>query len=304
MVSLTLRLGVTLLLLAWVAERADFGAALARVAALDGWVLAAAVALGAAALALASLRWYAVLAGAGTPRPWPLVWRLTMGAALLDQCLPAGGGELARMWLAQRTGLSRESAAGGVLADRALDLAGHLPLLLPLLPLSLSTAGAWPLLALVAALLPPLLLARLDRRPLPGQRGARLRALLARAAATLHAILRTPRLAARVLLPALAAHLLRVVLVGVVAAALGVELAPLDALALLPPALLLAGLPLALNGWGLREALFVALLAHAGVAAADALALALAVGVGEVLSGLLGLLARVPLRGRLAATTT
>jgi len=85
-----------------------------------------------------------------------------------------------------------------------------------------------------------------------------------------------------------AQHLLRVAGVAAVAAALR---APVDLgalFALIPAALLVAMIPISFGGWGVREASFVHFLGFAGVAPAAALAISIVYGLTRLLIGALG----------------
>jgi uncharacterized protein (TIRG00374 family) len=86
----------------------------------------------------------------------------------------------------------------------------------------------------------------------------------------------------------IANHLGRIVIVLVLAAALGISVSPFDAFTLVPAALLLAMVPISLAGWGIREAVFIQAFSLAGVAPSNALALSLLYGLAGLITGLLG----------------
>jgi len=86
----------------------------------------------------------------------------------------------------------------------------------------------------------------------------------------------------------IANHLGRIVIVLVLAAALGISVSPFDAFTLVPAALLLAMVPISLAGWGVREAVFIQAFSLASVAPSNALALSLLYGLVGLITGLLG----------------
>ena len=86
----------------------------------------------------------------------------------------------------------------------------------------------------------------------------------------------------------IANHLGRVVIVLVLATALGISVSPFDAFTLVPAALLLAMVPISLAGWGVREVVFIQAFSLAGVAPSNALALSLLYGLVGLITGLLG----------------
>jgi uncharacterized membrane protein YbhN (UPF0104 family) len=73
----------------------------------------------------------------------------------------------------------------------------------------------------------------------------------------------------------IANHLCRIAMVFFLAVALELAVTPLDVFALVPPALLIAMVPITVAGWGLREAVFIQAFSLAGIPADSALALSL-----------------------------
>jgi uncharacterized protein (TIRG00374 family) len=84
-----------------------------------------------------------------------------------------------------------------------------------------------------------------------------------------------PRLAAFSVLT-LVEHIIVIVCYGLVAVALGVEFSPMFMFAAVPLAILVSRLPVSLDGIGVYEGIFVAIMALGGVQPADALAVSLA----------------------------
>jgi uncharacterized membrane protein YbhN (UPF0104 family) len=74
-------------------------------------------------------------------------------------------------------------------------------------------------------------------------------------------------------------QLFSVALFFVLGRAVGVQLAFLDCLLLVPPALLLSALPVSLAGWGVREGTLAGMFALVGAAPADIVAVSIAYGL-------------------------
>lgn len=274
---------------------------LARVASLGLFAILPVLGLALAVLFFASLRWRIVLAALDEPRPFLLVWRLTMSGAFFNVALPSGGGDVARAWLTHRTGLSLGTAIRSVVVDRALALCGMLLVVLPLLPFTFELlpdaalrAGA--LMAAVAGVVIMLGLMTLDQIPLPPRITALRKRFIADFPAALRRVLSDFRLAPPALAAAVATHVLRVLLVPIIAMGLGISLGYGHCLLLVPLALLVASMPISLNGWGLREGVFAIVLPAAGVNSTDAVAISVCFGLAGLGAGLCGALAWMSLR--------
>jgi len=141
---------------------------------------------------------------------------------------------------------------------------------------------------------------RLARRILARPRLARLRTALVGLERRIDAYLRRPASLALALVLAFAFQGLRVLTVGLGAAALGIVVDPVLLAVIVPTTILVALAPISLGGLGPREATYVGLLGLAGVAAAPALVLALlreAMNLATALPGAI-LYARGPLASR------
>ncbi|MEO8454594.1 MAG: lysylphosphatidylglycerol synthase transmembrane domain-containing protein [Sphingomicrobium sp.] len=89
-------------------------------------------------------------------------------------------------------------------------------------------------------------------------------------------------------LAALVQHLLRVAILAILAAGLGLGVPLATLFALTPAALLIAMVPISIGGFGPRELTFVYLLGTAGVSAEAALSLSIAFGLLRVFVGTIG----------------
>lgn len=96
------------------------------------------------------------------------------------------------------------------------------------------------------------------------------------------------RLAIQMVFWSIANHLCRVAQVLCLAIALGIAMSPNDAFTLVPPALLIAMLPISLAGWGVREVVFIQAFGLVGIEPGSALALSLLYGIVGLVTGLFG----------------
>jgi uncharacterized membrane protein YbhN (UPF0104 family) len=278
--TLLLKVGVTLLGLAWVLTQIDFGALAAVLRGARAGLLPGALALMLAGLALRAWRWQLLLRGMGARIGFGRLLHLYLVGTFFNAFLPTGfGGDVVRAAQATRD-LPPHSAAASVIADRANGLAVLFWLALlawPLRPAGLPAAQATLLLLLalggtLAGLLPVSrrLMARL---PLPRP---------------LHP-LRT--LAGQPWRQALAVSLLFNLLLGgwwgVIGRSLAIN-APWHHWALVVPLFSLALLVPSLGGLGVREALAPLLLAGTGATAEQAVGVALIVLILERLASLPG----------------
>ncbi len=83
-------------------------------------------------------------------------------------------------------------------------------------------------------------------------------------------------------------HALDVLMVFVIAWVLGIPLDLTTNMILVPPALLVAAIPISVAGWGVRESALVIALGFAGIAAEDAIVLSLFYGLTHLSAGLVG----------------
>jgi glycosyltransferase 2 family protein len=264
-----------------------------------GW-FAAALALNIAVTPLMAYRWQLLLQARGR-RDVPLSWltETYFVALLLGQVLPtAVGGDAVRLVdLARRTG-ARAEAAASIVVDRVvgtfalvvLAAAGGL-----LGGGSLSTGSVLVLELFLAAgcvFLAWLFLGRsarpLLRRLVPTARRLRIEGPARAVYDDLHAYRQHRSTLVTVLALAVLAQCLRVVVIAWLARGMGLDVGFGTFLLLGPVLFLVTVVPISLNGIGLREAAFVALLKGVGVSTADAFVLGLAFFAVGVLTAALG----------------
>lgn len=264
-----LRGAVSVSILAVLFARTSFQDVAARASAGALVPLAGALALVLLMYLLVSLRWRTLARSLGVELSVRFALRAVFVGVFGGQLLPATvGSDVVRGWAAARHAGSVRAAAASVVADRLVALFGAC--------LLLAFAHAWlgqlalPYAAVVAPasviasgglLLGFLLLCKAQLRPGP--------------------------VAGAVLL-ALAIHAIGVAAAAVTAAAYGVDGSLRVWFSIIPVSLIAVAVPVSINGWGVREAVIVALAAAHGIPAADALVVSLTLGMLNVAASLPG----------------
>jgi glycosyltransferase 2 family protein len=284
---------VSAVLVWWLLHTVSFAPMVTRMRALQGLDLAVILGLAVAQILLFGVRWWLVgRACAAELRFWSAI-RIAFISMFFNQTLPATvGGDIMRAYLANREGVPARRAIAGVLIDRFVGVFALVGLVAATLPAfyeivhdprlraSVTTIAIAGMLALGVVLLGGGHFAKLLGRwrllrPF-GSLADDLRSVFARPDAILTTAL------------SLAVHLASVGLVMLLAAAMGLRLAPLSALVLVPPVILIMMIPISLAGWGVRESALVVALAQAGVAAPDALAISIGFGLACLAASLPG----------------
>lgn len=241
----------------------------------------------------AALRWRLVLRALGERLPWAETWRNVLLGLFVNQVMPSTiGGDAARAWNAWRLGLGLGVAARSLVVDRVFSFAGLIALSLAGLPMVAGRAAdpliGRGLLALVlggAACLVVLFAVRFVPPSFARWRGIDQAVVLSRAA---WAVLGQGGASLGVLGLLLLPHLLDVSVVWLYAAALGLEVGWGELALVVPPAVLVAAVPISVAGWGLREGALVIGFGLIGQPADAALACSLLYGVSAVVTGALG----------------
>jgi uncharacterized membrane protein YbhN (UPF0104 family) len=221
---------------------------------------------------------------------WQLVIRILGGKAvgfgplalllghsvLIGQVLPSSlGRDVARtVLLARLTGAA--VAARSVICDRLLGFACLAFLVVPTLPVIAGKIGSvTPFLTLtIAALGTMAAVALVFAPPRLAQTVPWLGRYLATAAGDLRITLYSGKVSLGAVALGIASNLFGVMLIYIFGLSIGADLRALDCLVLVPPALLVSGMPVSLGGWGVREGALVAAFSlvradPAGVAAAS-----------------------------------
>jgi uncharacterized membrane protein YbhN (UPF0104 family) len=209
---------------------------------------------------LVSLRWRTLARYFGLALPMTFAVRAVFLGMFGGQALPSTvGTDLVRGWVAARHTGSIRRAAASVIADRLVALFAACLLL----------AFTYPLLAPAAAL----------------ASGA---VLLGFLFFNSKGVTRHPAPILVAILVAVAIHAIHVLAAAVTAAAYGLDASLKIWLSIIPASLIACAVPVSVNGWGVREAVIVALAAGHGISEADALVISLTLGVLNVVASLPG----------------
>jgi len=290
--GVVLRVAITALLL-WLAFRhANWSMIQAGLVRMRGGWFAAAVALLGLQLAVAAQRWRWIMAGCGLALPAASALRYVFIGQFFSQTLPATiGADGARIWYLGRTSGNWKSAAYSVVIDRSIGGLALGILVVAILPGAFSRihdpAGQMSLLVVGGACLAAFasviaigVFPFWDRWP--ATRHARVITSIS------WKLFRNPPSVLRIGVSSLAIHLLSVLSVWCIAAALTVPLGAMDAVFLVPPVMLITMVPISVAGWGVRESAMVAALSYAGVGSSQGLLISILFGLGSFLLGLAG----------------
>lgn len=290
-VWLAIKLVVSGGILAAALSRVDFAQVGEAIGRLAVGLYAAAIAALAAATVLAALRW-ALLTRRLAARIGPADGvGIYLTASFVGQVLPSTlGVDAVRAWLASRKYKPFTQVVSGVMADRAFGMLGlgvlillGAPRLLFMGDIAIGEAAALAAgLLFVGAIAGFFVLRWFVRANVTGTL-ARLqeaaKSLLLAAASVEGAI----GLALSVVV-----HALITLCVIMIAAGLAAPVSLLDGFTLIPAAMLIATIPVSINGWGLREGAMIACLGLAGVSASDAFVVSVLFGIGQFLVALPG----------------
>lgn len=285
------------------------GQVLDRLAGLSGsWLALALVALS-ASYVIAALRWRIVLRAVDVRVSAYTALRFSFIGLFFNNGLPTGlGGDAVRAWMmGVRTG-RRAAVAASVLVDRLAAVWALVGLGLAALALrggdvpgSVAVGMALATAAVVGgtvALLTPSAAARLARGLARWEPAA---AAVLGVGESIGRYRSCRGVIALALALSLAAQLCVAFAAWTLARGLGLDVGPLLLAAVIPIALLATALPTSINGLGVREATFRALLVPAGVAPGDAVAFSLSTVLAAALVSLPGAIWFVMLRARAGA---
>jgi len=289
----TLRLGVTVGLLWFLATKIDIAHAGELISRCPAMLLVAAVAALAATTPINALRWRALLAP-GPPLPTVLtVLKILLVGIFFNQVLPSGiGGDVVRAWRCRSLGIRLGAAVRSILLERASGYsvivalyAAGLPTLLRAFPDVQQQRAILLLLAACVGGLVALLV--MDKMPGFVSRLPVMAWLAALSVAARRFCADPWRLVPHLLLSASSAGL-AVLGFKLVGDGVGAPLGYATWLVVVPPVALIQLVPISLAGWGVREAAVVSLLGAFGVPPANALATSLLVGLCQIAIALPG----------------
>ncbi len=292
--ALAFKILVSIGLIAWLFRtQMDVGAIQERLAQVSLPLLAAGIGVLLIQMLIGGMRWKVVVDVIGPRLPLGLAVRFFWIGAFFAQVLSVGGDAM-RVYKSYRAGLGLAQAFNGVFLERAgtilallLVVAATQPILAGRIAADMAgTLLFAALLALAGGVAGIVLLLQLDRLPASLDRWRAVRGLRAVVADTRRVFL-APGPLMRLLAWGFITHLNLTFAVYVLAQGLAIELTWFDCLALIPPVILAATLPISIGGWGVREGAMIALLGLIGVAENDA-------GALSILTGLVGIAAALP----------
>jgi len=290
-IGFAVKLLLTVAILGLLARRANWHAVLERASSAQRPALLAAVGVIMLSIFLAAARWRRLMRRNGilATRSWAV--RAAFTSLFIGQFLPGTiGADGAKLWLLWRAGHPLRNGTASIVADRVAALIGVLALILASLPdlLSLSAPDmVHAVLAAVVAIAVALGLVLCVPIRLPSAlRGGRLEAAF-RMLDDMRGSLWSGAAIFAVTL-SVSIHLLAVIAVVLIATALGIALDFRHAVGIVATAILLAAVPLSVNGWGIREGAMVAGLSLVGIGQADAFLISVLFGLGMMLSTLPG----------------
>ena len=286
---LVVKAGLSVLAVAAICSTVDFAAVSQHLSQFNPSLGAAPGLVMAMQIVLGGIRWKIILQRLGAALIARAAIRLFYISVFFNMFVwGAVSGDVLRAWLTARAGVMPADAVNSVILDRVAAIASVAILMLGTLPwLSTQPVHAVILVGFGAAGVTILagmkviaLLQHLPRswltfrvvRYLHGFGGAIEQGLLKPAAWPVYAM-------------ALVTQSTLAVATYLLALALGIDVSLIDCLAFMPPVALVAGLPISIGGWGVREGAMIGLFALVNLPAAKALLLSVSLGlVGTVVT--------------------
>lgn len=284
---------VSIGLLTWLFQKIDTAALTESINAITVSVLILKVVVTSASVVVQGYRWNIILSFMNAKLPWLVASKNVVIGIFFGQFLPSTvGGDVVRIWLANRHGLPMSLAANSIVADRIFGFIGLVTLCaigLPFLIFSgtdlMMVVGESILIAMAIASVA--VLVGLQYIPAHWKKWRIIRWSAGISDASAGVILQSGK-GAGALTISLVLHVLEVVMIYFMAVACGIEISLAACLMLIPPALLVSAIPVSIAGWGLREGAIAFALNTVGVPTNDAITLSLFVGVSLMLTGLVG----------------
>ncbi len=292
--ALAFKVLVSIGLIVWLFEaKMDVGAIGDRLRQVAPFWLAAGLVMFVVQMLIGAMRWKVVADTVGPRLPYGSALRFFFIGVFFGQVFTVGGDAM-RVYKAYRAGLGLAPAFNGVFLERAgtilallLVVAATSPILFGRIEAGMARTLLFAaLLALAGGLVGIALLLQVDRLPPAFERFRAVRGLRAVAADTRRVFLQ-PGPLMRLLVWGVLTHLNLTVVVYILAQGLAVPVTWIECLALIPPVILAATLPISIGGWGVREGAMILSLGLIGVAENDA-------GALSILAGLVGIAVALP----------
>ncbi len=271
--------------------------------------MAAAVGATTAASTFGAARWHAVARAIGVRSSFRQLVPHHFAGQLVSSVLPSSvGGDAVRAHRLGRDSGDRARSLSSVIIDRLSGWAVLPTITLAAFALNpgllrLGGSTIWAVVISVGAMVVFAGLLLSISPPRGDATPGRIRRLVSILRTSLHEVRRRPSSAVEPLVLSVCSTLLLVAAGYLAGRALGIDLSPTAAMAILPVVLMVQIVPLGVGGLGLREGALVVFLAPLGIAAAQAVILGLAIHLLGATVGLLGApsLASAPSRPPVAA---
>ncbi len=286
-VGTLLRLGVSLILLAWILSRADLRSIVEVLANADPRLLAAAFGLNLLGWVLSVTRWRLLLRARGVAVSFDTTLRSYLTGIFFNNLLPSTvGGDSIRIYDSWRWGAGKAGAVAVIGVDRLTGLLALLSLavvavvLAPQLLSGVPMFRLWILLGTLGlftvtgiALIPDVRV-RAWIRPLLRRSPACVRRITETVSGSLRAFRSQPRVVRRCLVISLVLQVTVVLHAFLLTRALGLQVPLMALFFIMPTALVIMSVPFSINAIGIREGVFAFFLGLFGVSLHGALAFA------------------------------
>jgi glycosyltransferase 2 family protein len=231
-----------------------------------------------------ALRWNVVLSAIDRSYSFLMLFKVQNIGSFFNQTLPSViGGDALRMYTIHKSGASLITAVNGIVLERVITVACLIfmvTLAQPFMDLPADKTIAqyiFPILSLLA-ILGTVVLTQLDRFP-PSMNRLKIVRGMGNLAVDAKILFTSVLNIAKSLFFGLLGNTLISLFAWQCALALGIDLSIIEALVLVPPAILIATLPISIAGWGVREGAMVTTLSMAGIAEIDAFTMSILFGL-------------------------
>lgn len=288
------KLAVAIGLVGYFVGGENFSAALDRLARLDLLLFASACGIFFLEVFLFTLRWALINNALGISLSPVATLKLCWIGLFFNQTLPSTfGGDAVRIWYVCRTGTSLTTAASSVLLDRILGLlmltvlvAIMLPFTLPFIDSPVARNG----LSLLAGggIVCFIVLAILANIRLNISHRWRVTKPIGDILASCRVLARSPQNLVAILAIGIMMHALTAFAAWLISESIGGLITLPQAMALVPPVILAAAIPVSVAGWGIREGAMVVALGFIAVPEVDAASISVLLGLAIAAAGLPG----------------
>ncbi|MDC0985835.1 lysylphosphatidylglycerol synthase transmembrane domain-containing protein [Alphaproteobacteria bacterium] len=294
--AIALKFCVSGFLIWFLLQGIDMGTAIARLQSVDPAMLFVAISIIFLQIIIGGFRWQAVQKAIDLPFAFLTSLKFFYIGMFFNQTLPSSvGGDAVRIFLVYKNGINLRGAINGVMLERISAVIGMILLIDVMLVFNFShiraTEHTWffPAVGILSIffIVGLITLMGLDKLP-KWLRKWKLIKGIGNLAIDARAVFLRPQHSVIVIFWGCVTAMNISTIVYILALGLNLNIAWLDCLLLVPPALLVTTLPISIGGWGVREGALVATLAIAGVPPEGALVLSMLVGLVTVVISLPG----------------